>query len=144
MSTIFLVLIVVSVLFFVLLAAKRLGVPVPCAMCASVTLSWIGLLVLFLMGRFHEPILLAVLMGQTSIGLYGMLERKVKQTFLLFRLPYILTSILIILAVLGLRDSSSFFFVLFMWIVFLAVYFGRSRPSISKMIKQVIACCKNW
>lgn len=51
-----------------------------CAICATVVSTWIGLLILKLIGYNINQIILAVLMGQSVTGFMYLLERRAKST----------------------------------------------------------------
>lgn len=51
-----------------------------CAMCAAVSLTWLGLLIAWLIGVTLSPITLAILMGMSVTGLMYKLENLYKKT----------------------------------------------------------------
>src|SRR3972149_645888 len=113
MEPITFVLIGITVLFFLLLALKNIfNLKKVCVICLSVTLSWAILLVFYFLNIFNDKIIIAILMGHTSLGIYYILEKKVKKNFLLFRLPYLLTGIFIIYIIIGDFNINSLFFIL--------------------------------
>lgn len=131
----------VTLLFFIILAIKStFNLKKGCAICASVTLTWIVLLTLYFLNFFTDKIIIAILMGHTSLGLYYTLEKKVKKKFLLFRLPYLLTSILLIYYILGGFIISSLYFIIGLWLFFLLIYLFKNN----KIAKKIIECCKKW
>lgn len=135
------ILIGITSLFFIILAVKSIfKIKRFCAICLSVTLAWIGLLVLYLLNIFTDKIIMAILMGHTSLGIYYTLEKKIKKRFLLFRLPYLLTSILIIYSVLNGFIISSLYLILGIWLFFVLIYLLK----FNKFAKKLIECCKKW
>ncbi|MEK6841241.1 MAG: hypothetical protein AABX50_01360 [Nanoarchaeota archaeon] len=141
MEPITLVLIGITVLFFMLLAIKSIfNIKKACIICLSITLTWITLLALYFLDIFADKIIIAILMGHTSLGIFYILEKKVKKKFLLFRLPYLLTSILIIYYVLNGFVISSLYFILVLWILFFIVYLLKNN----KLANKIIECCKKW
>ena len=136
-----LILIGITGLFFLLLILKNiLSIKKACAICLSVTLTWISLLVLYFLNIFADKIIIAILMGHTSLGIFYILEKKVKKGFLLFRLPYLLTSITLIYYILRGFVISSLYLILGLWILFFIIYLFK----FNKLIKKITACCRKW
>ena len=107
----------IAILFFLLLAIKSIfNIKKACVICLSITLTWILLLTLHFLDVFTDKIILAILMGHTSLGIFYILEKKVKKKFLVFRLPYLLTSITLIYYVLESFVISSLYFILWLWV----------------------------
>ena len=135
------ILIGITVLFFVLLILKNIfDLKKACAICLSVSLAWIALLILYFLSIFTDKIIIAILMGHTSLGIYYLLEKKVKRRFLLFRLPYLLTSILAIYSIFNGFYINSLYFIFGLWILFSIVYLFK----FNKFTKKIIECCKRW
>ena len=141
MESISWILIGITLLFFVLLAIKSIfNLKKPCAICLSVTLSWITLLILYFLDVFTDKIIIAILMGHTSLGVYYFLEKRVNKRFLLFRLPYLLTSIFIIYSTLNGVIINVLYFISTLWVLFILVYLFK----FNKLAKKIIECCKRW
>jgi len=135
------ILIGITALFFVLLTIKNIfNIKKGCAICLSVGLTWITLIILLSTGFFHDKIIIAILMGHTSLGIYYIFEKKVKERFLIFRLPYLLTSIFIIYSILENFNINSLIFILGLWGLFFLIYIFR----FNKFMKKLIECCKKW
>lgn len=131
----------ITLLFFILLVIKSVfSLKKTCTICLSVTLAWVTLIVLYFLGIFPDKIIIAVLMGHTSLGIYYTLEKKVKKRFLLFRLPYLLTSILIIYFILNGVVINTLYFILGLWLFFIVIYLFK----FNKFTKKIIDCCKRW
>lgn len=137
MSDLLLVLSSISGLFVLFLIVKTVSKKDFCVICASVSLSWLTLF------WSADPLLIAILMGQSAIGLYYLLNAKLSETFKIFRLPYILSAIFVIYALLSPvgADLKSIYFVVSVWLLFLLVAFTKRH---GKLVKSLIECCKNW
>ena len=132
-------------LFFILLILKNIfNWKKFCALCISVSLTWIVLLILFLTNIFTDKIIIAILMGHTSLGIFYLWEKNVKEKFKIFRLPLLLTFIFIIYIVLENFEFNSFLLILGLWIVFSLIYLFRNNKKFSKFAKKLIECCRNW
>lgn len=56
-----------------------------CAICATVVSTWVGLIVLKLIGYAINPIIIAILMGESITGFMYMLERTKNKKLLLMK-----------------------------------------------------------
>ena len=145
MDTITTILIGVVALFFILLALKNiLNLKKTCVICVSITLAWITLLTFYFLNIFDDKILIAILMGHTSLGIYYMLEKKVRKSFLFFRLPYLLTSIWLIYFIIEGFVLNSLYVIVILWLLFILVYLLRNNSGFSKFVNKLIECCKRW
>mgnify|MGYP001588910088 CR=1 FL=1 len=137
MSDLFFVLSLISGLFVGLLILKSLIKREFCVICASVSLSWLTLF------WSVDPLLIGIMMGQSAIGLYYLLNAKLSETFKIFRFPYIISAIFVIYVLLSPEkaDLKSIYFVASIWLLFLLIAFTKRH---GKLVKSLIECCKNW
>ena len=147
--------IIVSLLFILLLVKEFLGKRLKkkfCVICASVTLTWLFLLALFLSGKYEDKIILALLMGQTILGIFYLVEKSVTKRgglkkLKLFRLPFLLTLIFIAYSLLAapLDFFSGAILIAALWLFFFIVFlFSRNSGKFGKgFIKKLIDCCRN-
>lgn len=141
MENLFLVLIGITALFFILLILKNLlNWKKFCTLCVAVSLTWIILLILLLTNVFTDKIIIAILMGHTSLGIFYLWEKRVKKRTRLFRLPLLLTFIFIIYSLLEKFILNGILFLLALWTFFLIIYLFKNN----KMAKKIIECCKRW
>jgi hypothetical protein len=117
-----------------------------CVICVSVGITWMALLVLYWLGLFNQPVIIAVLMGQTIVGLYYFLENKTEEGLHIFRLPLLLTLTLAALAALGVTTGllHGLSLVALLWIALSLLYFYRQSPKTKIVVDRIIACCKDW
>ena len=101
---------------------------------------WVVLLALYLLDILTDKIIIAILMGHTSLGIFYILEKKVKKNFLLFRLPYLLTSISVIYFILEGLNINTLILLAVIWLFFALVYLFK----FNKLTKKLIECCKKW
>jgi len=135
----------IAILFFLILILKNIfNLKKICVICASVMLSWIILLTLYFLNIFPDKTIIALLMGQTSLGLFYIWEKKVKEKFTIFRLPLLLTLIFIIYTTLENFILSSLIFLLVLWVVFILIYFFRNSRNFNQFTTKLIECCKKW
>jgi hypothetical protein len=131
----------IVLLFFVLLTIKSFfNIKKFCTICLSVTLTWMTLLILYFIGIFTDKIILAILIGHTSLGIYYILEKKVRKELLIFRLPYLLTSISLIYFILSGFILNGLYVLLGLWLLFILTYLFK----FNKFTKKIIECCKKW
>jgi hypothetical protein len=132
-----------TLLFIALLAIKWvIGLKV-CLICATISISWLTLLVLIKFGVFHDPLLVAILMGQSIVGVYYLLEKHVPRSLLVFRLPFLLTLTLIAYSVINWRASllGVYWFVLATWVLGRIILSLRADPARPSLANHVIDCC---
>lgn len=141
-----LVFVVIIGLFFLLLAAKSFTGKRFCVVCASVGLTWLTFLVLYRLGYFQDEVLLALLMGQSILGLYYLAERNVGEKLHLFRLPFLLS--LTLIAHVAISPSwqvlQVIWLLLVLWVAFVGVYVSRKVPGVRQFVENVIKCCRDW
>lgn len=97
-----LVLFLILVLFFILVFLKPYIVKLTnrfCSICASVSLTWIILLILKILNYNIDPLVVGILMGGSSVGLMYSFEeygKKHNKTLLPLRIIILLISFLIV------------------------------------------------
>src|SRR3990167_4139959 len=113
MSEINLVIYLIIALFFIFLAVKGVFENRHkiknnfCVICASISLTWLVLLSLYLLNLFDNVLVISLLMGMSLTGIYYLAERKIgkiNKKFKIFRLPFILTLIIIAYYILTLEN----------------------------------------
>lgn len=145
MESILLIFIGIILLFFIVLAIKK---PIEkkvkkkiCAICIAISLTWISLLILYWLNLFNNAILLALLMGHTSLALYYIAEEKLK-AFTFFRLPFLLSLIAIFYFLASKIFSLSLILLLLaLWFLFGIIFAYKTNPKINKFVKKVVECC---
>lgn len=132
----------IAALFFILLFVKNMvkNKKNVCVICVSVSLTWIFLLILYYFNIFADKIIIAILMGHTSLGIFYVLEKKMKEKLLIFRLPYLLTAISIIYFILEGFIINTFYFIAGMWLLFILIYLLKFNG----FTKRIVECCKKW
>lgn len=116
-----------------------------CALCVGVSLTWLWLLVARLFGLVDDALLIGILMGGSAVGLMYLLERRLPERFSLFRLPYLVSMVILVYAVLGgqLRGSALAALVL-LWMAALGVYLSRMNGRVARVVQKIVACCRDW
>ncbi len=145
MEFLFYTIVGIVALFFILLILKNIfNWKKLCVLCVSVSLTWLGLLFLYFLKIFQEKIIIAILMGHTSLGLFYLWETNVREKFKIFRLPLLLSFIFIIYIVLENFEFNSFLVIIGFWLIFFLSYLFRNNKKFSKFTKKLIECCKKW
>ena len=135
----------IAILFILILILKNaFNLKKICVICLSITLVWATLLILYFLNIFSDKTIIALLMGQTSLGLFYIWERKVKEKFTIFRLPLLLTLIFILYTVLENFTLSSLSFLFILWAVFVLIYSFRNNQNFKETTNKLIECCKKW
>jgi len=143
----FSILLLIAALFFLLLIGKSIFFKKKefCAICFAVGGTWVGLLIAYWYNIFNDKVILGILIGQSSLGIFYTLEKNVKKELTLFRLPFLLLLIFIAYLLIvfpeltGLRELyKSGLFLLLLWAGFILVYFYRNNKNIRVLQKMVI------
>ena len=139
---------IILTMLFVLYVVFRftLGLEV-CALCAAVSTTWLGLLVMKLIGFEIDSLIIGILMGGSAVGIMYLLEKKVPKQYGILKLPFLLTLFAFTYVVLTeFREGpATYLIVLLLWIVFLTVFLvGENVKAFKEIGKKLIECCKNW
>ena len=144
----FFILLAITILFFILLIVKSFikNKKEFCAICFAVGVTWLGLLILYWLRIFENNLILGILIGQTTLGIFYTLEKKFKKELTLFRLPALLSLIFIAYSLIELPKDfyKIILFLIILWIIFILVYFYRNNSSIKNFFDKIVECCKKW
>ena len=148
MTDIFYVFASISAVFFVVLIAKwalKLSDKI-CVICASVSLTWILFLAMFYLGKYNNIVILSLLIGESVIGSYYLIEKRMTGNKGIFRLPLLLTMTAAGYLLLTIPTDlwKIALLILLAWAVFLMFYGYRNNPRLAVFVKKVVECCKNW
>ena len=96
----------ITILFFILIVIKKkIDSEYFCPVCGAVSLTWITLFILYYLGYFEDKTILALLMGQSVVGIYYLWEKMASEEVKVYRLPFLLTMTLITALLLNLLDG---------------------------------------
>ncbi len=146
----FFILMGITVAFFVLLIIKEfLGKRLKerfCVICFSIAFTWITLLVMYRVRVFHNPIVLALLIGESTVGVFYFVDSIAAEKFKIFRLPFILTLIVAAYSLLRIPGDivRSVLFVIALWVAIGLVYVFRRNRRMNAFLKRMIECCRRW
>ena len=150
MNTLWLVIAIIAVLFVLLLIIKT-ALPQKikdklCAVCLAVSLTWLTLLILYFNGQWQNASLLALLMGQSVVGVFYWLQAKKTAGRRLAQLPILLT--LTWLAYLPFGEFADIWrtaiLIAAVWLVICALYVYRHNRRLAGLVDKLIKCCKQW
>ncbi len=148
MSGVFYIFAAITAVFFFLLVAKGLLARKArlCLICASVSLTWVTLLVLYKNGYFDDAIILGMLMGQSIVGIFYLLEGKLDEKFHLFKVPFLLTLTFAFYSLVVFPEDFLKAAVLLgaLWAVFTLLFFYRNNKVAKGLVKRMLECCKRW
>ncbi len=148
MSGVFYVFSGIIAVFFVLLAAKELFAKKSrlCLICASVSLTWLTLLVLYKKGVFDDVVILSMLMGQSIVGIFYLLEKKTSEKLHMFKVPFLLTLTFAFYSAVVFPDDFVKVLALLaaLWAVLTILFFYRNNNKAGVIIRKLIECCKRW
>ena len=145
----FFILLAITALFFLFLILKTVIKKEFCVLCVAVVISWLGLFALYFYGKFNDLLVLGILIGESVLGLFYVVEKNVRKEFTLFRLPFLLSLIFLVYSAVTFMKSSneilkSVLFLTGLWGVFLLVYFYRANNSMRVFVNKIVECCKKW
>lgn len=149
MENIFYTLLSIIILFFVILLVKEFFNKKLkdkfCVICTAISLTWIFLLILYWLKLFSNITIIALLMGQTILGIFYVLESKTKDKLKLFRLPFLATLIGLAYFILTQKiDSKTILLLITLWGIFIIIYSYQNNPKLKVFVKKIIECCKKW
>jgi hypothetical protein len=131
--------------FILLLVMKKFLKFEFCLFCASIFLTWFIFLLLYYLDKFNNLTLIALLMGGSAVGLVYLLERKLEEKFLIFKLPFYLSLIAIALMILtGNVYIELIIFIVIIWLFFILIFLFQNNEIIKKVFQTILNCCKNW
>jgi len=149
MTEIFLPLASITLLFFVLLGVKELlkGKLKEnfCVICTAAFLTWIALILLYKLHLFNNQLIIALLIGESTVGIYYLVDKKIPR-LKVFRLPLLLTLIFVGYSLLAIPTDllKVVILLLAVWTVFGFVFISKSNKNIKQIVEKIIECCKNW
>ncbi|MBI1972856.1 hypothetical protein HYS50_02535 [Candidatus Woesearchaeota archaeon] len=119
-----------------------------CVLCASVATTWLGMLLLKILGFSIDTTLLAILLGESVTGImYRLtysLKHKQKRNPLLGLFLILLGTTAAYSVVAGILELSSLFILVPVFIVLLFISLLRQRPNSpqsKQLLKQLEHCC---
>ncbi len=146
MNSLLIALMSITGLFILLLLIKSIVKKEFCVICGAVTLTWIGLLTAKYLELFTDTIVIALLLGHTSLGVFYLLEKRVSKQWLIFRLPLLLT--LLSLTYLLLTETKDILtilaFLFLLWLALGLLLMIQTNQSLQKIVNKIIACCRSW
>lgn len=133
----------VSGLFVAGLLVKHLLDRKFCAICASVSFTWLGLLGLYYFDLFDDPILLAILMGQSITGLYYFIDKRVAKPLRIFTLPFLLSLTATVYMLIKTEIIiAAFVLLLAVWLACWLIFSWRHDPGKKPLAKALMECCE--
>ena len=147
MNNIFYLILGITVLFFLLLIIKGLFKKKNfCVICVSVSITWIIAFVLYKLNLFDNNLIIGILMGQSIYGIFYTIENKVKDELKLFRLPFLITLIILGYSLIIIPDDliKSLILLGILWLIFIIIYFYRNNQNVNGFMKKIVECCKRW
>ncbi len=122
-----------------------------CAICAAVSSTWIALLALYYAGYRIDPLMPAILMGQSVTGLMYLYERRVRKLGfkwpLAFRIFFPVAGTLLVYAAVSRAMTTEVYasaVVVAAAAVILAlaiVVFGKFNKQVMAVIRKLEECC---
>ncbi|MEX0672728.1 MAG: hypothetical protein WDZ82_01255 [Candidatus Paceibacterota bacterium] len=132
------------------LAAKSLF-PGLCALCFATAGTWLLGLSVFVFSleaslgiQEIDPVMLAVLMGGSAVGLLYYLSARLPEQYGFFKLPFLLTLFWLVYLMLAHEHMfGAAILVAGVWAVFIGM-FSLKDTHTRQWVTKIIACCRDW
>ncbi len=115
-----------------------------CAICAAVSTTWVALLALYYLGIFKDQLIIAILLGETTLGIFYLAREKLDRAFRVFQLPFLLTLITaayLLFSVPG-DVKAVIVFLALLWSAFILVFVVRKNKKMRSVAEKLISCCR--
>lgn len=138
---------ILLVAFFVsVMVLQKVSGKYLCALCASVSLTWLTLLILYFNSYQVDLMMVGILMGGSAVGIMYYLFKD-KNSFQIFKFPFLITLFwLIYLLVAGVSNKvgKDFLIIGVLWFAFIAIYLFNKNGHWKEWGQRIIECCRNW
>lgn len=133
----------ITLLFVIAVVARNNFNLRVCAICAGIAITWMGLLLLYKLDKYHDTALLALLMGQSIAGIFYLLKDRFPKDLRIFTLPFFLTLTAVMYALITSEFMVSVFaFLTVIWVVGWFVFTSRNDPGKKELAKATMDCCE--
>src|SRR3989338_9010508 len=131
---------IITILFLVFLFLKSILRKEWCTLCLAVSMTWIGLLMLYKIGIFEDSILIGLLIGQSVVGILYVIEKRMNQKLRIFLLPVLLTLTTLGYVLLSLPEKgiAIVLFLLGVWALFSLLYFYQNNKRVHALAAKII------
>ncbi len=117
-----------------------------CALCASVGLTWVTLWVIAFVRGGADPIIVAMLMGGSAVGILYYLSAKLPEAYGIFTFPFLITLFWLIHTTItgpyGWRGEGVL--LVGVWTLAVVIFFARTNGRFRGIARNLISCCRNW
>lgn len=138
-------LLAIAILFVVFLAIKHVVEIEFCALCAAVSGTWIPLLMLYHAGYYANETIIALLIGQSIVGLFYAIKSSIPDRFNVYVLPGLLTATVGGYTVLRPEPLAYPIVVLVVtWALATIAFVYRRDERFRTAFDQLVDCCKDW
>lgn len=145
MDGIFLAVVLVALFFAALLSLKYVSNTEFCVLCTAVSATWILLLGLYYTGYYQDPTAIALLVGQSIVGLFYLFRETLPEGYVVFSLPFLLTATVVGYALLVVEPLVySAGAVALLWVAATLLFAYRENERVGTLFEEVIACCRDW
>ncbi len=133
--------------FIIALIFRKISEQNLCAVCASVTLTWLTLLFFHYIYGGIDHAVLGILMGGSAVGLTYYFFEKKSDIYQIFKFPFLVSLFWISYQIIGkisIDLLKELIIIALIWILFLTVFLFYKSGHIREIGKKIIECCRNW
>ena len=140
------VLILLFSLFIFGLAVRNFFFKNLCALCLSVSLTWLYLLYEYWFQDNSDPLVLGILLGGSVVGGMYYLFPKISERYQIFKFPLLVSAFWFIYQLLGFSNTllEEVILLIALWAVFFILFLFYTNQRWQTLGKEIIECCKNW
>ncbi|MEK7187272.1 MAG: hypothetical protein AAB691_00295 [Patescibacteria group bacterium] len=134
--------------FFILaILGREFGSKKICALCVSVSATWLVLLYNHWVYGAGDPVLIGILLGGSAVGGMYYFFSKTSTTYQIFKFPALISFFWIayqLITGLPQGNLNEILFLLGVWAVFIVIFILYENQKWQNVGKKMIECCKNW
>lgn len=135
----------VAVAFYLGLMLKKYLPILGCALCVAVAATWFVLWLISQNGVVVNPLLLALMIGESVVGTYYLAEKRASQDWQIFRLPFFLSLMLVGLMLASATPTvGAALIVAGLWAIHALLFYYRKSPRLQTKVRAIIDCCSGW
>lgn len=116
-----------------------------CALCGAVSGTWLVLLGLSYAGQYVNETVIALLLGQSIVGVLYVLRTRLPAQYEVYSFPFVLGgTVLGYVAVTGELLVEASILTAGVWLAAGLLFTYRENDRVATVFDEVVACCRDW